>query len=454
MQLNPHYGADPVLVLEGDPTAILDPTIRQRRRLAATIVGLTDTEWAHPSRCEGWSARERHRASRRHQRLLDTVDRRGAPRRTDPVPRERSIPLTSPARSVARSQQLSSAEVRDRFIESTDALCTLLESLGTDDWTLLAEAPPGHVTISAVAHHALWDAWVHERDILLPLEADAGAADDEVTACLRWVAALGPTLARSRGVNDHGRLAIRATDPDTVVLIDIGRHVVVTDEAETPISRWSGLPSDSSTVEHSPTVEPDHPSGDSLDARRSRDDVRQRLRTGNDQPASSGSVSRTAARHRCSMPGHHAIDLDVEREAERDPHGNENAEHTDALETRIDGDGLDHVSGDEHLETEDQRTAEAPPDVDEEALEVAEVADATDQCDDSADRDDRHTDGLEHEDDVLHRSLERHAQHPAAQRSTGLWRTACLTASPDLVDESEDRDGVCSSSRHREDRWP
>ena len=189
MQLNPHYGADPVLVLEGDPTAILDPTVRQRRRLAATTGGLTDTEWAHPSRCEGWSARDVIGIHGTNAFWTQSIAAglRGEPTRFLAT----FDPVTSPARSVARSQQLSSAEVRDRFIESTDALCTLLESLGTDDWTLLAEAPPGHVTISAVAHHALWDAWVHERDILLPLDADVGAADDEVTACLRWVAASG-----------------------------------------------------------------------------------------------------------------------------------------------------------------------------------------------------------------------------------------------------------------------
>jgi uncharacterized protein (TIGR03083 family) len=230
MQLNPHYGADPVIVLEGDPTAILDPTVRQRRRLAATVAGFTDTEWAHPSRCEGWSARDvivHLDGTNFFWTQSIAAGLRGEPTRFLAT----FDPVTSPARSVAQSQELSSAEVRDRFIESTDVLCALLESLGTDDWTLLAEAPPGHVSVSAVAHHALWDAWVHERDILLPLDVDVVVADDEVTACLRWVAALGPTLARSRGVNDHGRLAIRATDPDTMVLIDIGRHVVVTDEA-------------------------------------------------------------------------------------------------------------------------------------------------------------------------------------------------------------------------------
>ena len=230
MQLNPHYGTDPLLILQVDPTAILEPTVRQRQRLAAIVSDFTEAEWTHPSRCEGWSSRD----------VIVHLDGTNffwtqsisAGLRGDPTRFLATFdPVTSPAVSVAQSQDLSSADVRDRFVESTATLCALLESLGPGDCSLLAEAPPGHVSITAVVHHALWDAWVHERDILLPLDAEAVVADDEVAACLRWVAALGPTLARSRGVNEHGRLAIHTTDPDADVLIDIGEHIVISDEA-------------------------------------------------------------------------------------------------------------------------------------------------------------------------------------------------------------------------------
>jgi uncharacterized protein (TIGR03083 family) len=230
MLLNPHYGADPALVLGGDPTAILVPTVRQRRRLAATIVGFTEAEWTHPTRCDEWSSRD----------VIVHLDGTNffwtqsiaAGLRGDPTRFLATFdPVTSPARSVAQSQDLSSPEVRDRFVESTDTLVALLESLGPDDWTLLAEAPPGHVSISAVAHHALWDAWVHERDILLPLAADPIVEADEVISCLRYAAALGPILARCNGIDRRGRLALHATEPDADVLVEIGDHVLVTDEA-------------------------------------------------------------------------------------------------------------------------------------------------------------------------------------------------------------------------------
>ena len=210
--------------------AIVAPTIRQRRRLAAAVADFTDEQWAHPSRCEGWSARDVivHLDSTNFFWTLSIA----AGLRGEPTMYLSTFdPVASPATSVAQSGDLSFAEVRDRFVESTDTLVRQLEALDTDACTMLAEAPPGHVPISSVLHHALWDAWVHERDILLPVGREPDREADEVRACLRWVAALGPALALSRGEVRTGRLAIEATNPDVEVLVEIDGRVAVTEES-------------------------------------------------------------------------------------------------------------------------------------------------------------------------------------------------------------------------------
>ena len=47
--------------------------------------------------------------------------------------------------------------------------------------------------MSDVLHHALWDAWIHERDVLLPLGVSPTEEPDEVAALLDWrVLALQP----------------------------------------------------------------------------------------------------------------------------------------------------------------------------------------------------------------------------------------------------------------------
>jgi hypothetical protein len=97
-----------------------------------------------------------------------------------------------------------------------------------DTWAQTGESPPlGHVTLRLVAVHALWDSWIHERDILLPLGITPVEEHDEVLACLWYAAALGPALLATRGSTRNGTLTVDATDPRVQVVITAGPHVTV-----------------------------------------------------------------------------------------------------------------------------------------------------------------------------------------------------------------------------------
>lgn len=226
MQLTPRYGGDPVIGLDGSPADIAGPLIAQRRRLAATVAEFDDGQWAHPSRCDTWSNRDVivH---------LDTTNTFwtytvAAGLRGEPTELLATFdPVTTPAQLVAGTSDVSPTEVLDQFMASTESLVDLLSSLDDKDWSSLAEAPPGHLAISAVAHHALWDSWVHERDILLPLAVAPVEEAAEIAACLRYVAALGPALALSRGTAEKGVLAIDATEPDVCCVVEIDHRVAV-----------------------------------------------------------------------------------------------------------------------------------------------------------------------------------------------------------------------------------
>lgn len=241
MRINPRYGTNPVITLDGPPGAIRGPTIRQRRRLAKSLESLSDEQWAHPSRCEGWSTRDvivHLDSTNAFWTYSVTAGLRGDPTKLladfDPV--------ASPAELVAASKGVEPREVLDRFLSSNDALETVLSSVDDDSWTMPAEAPPGHLAISAVAHHALWDAWIHERDILLPLGIDAPRESDEIAASLRYVAALAPALALTQGTGDAGTWNIEASDPDVTAVVEISDHVSVSngDSAGTEVVRLSG----------------------------------------------------------------------------------------------------------------------------------------------------------------------------------------------------------------------
>lgn len=226
MLLSPRYGTDPVITLDGPPGGIAGPAIRQRQRLAALVTSFNDEHWAHPSRCDGWSGRDvivHLESTNTFWNYSIAAGLRGEPTQFLAT----FDPVASPAQLVAGSSSVSTNEVLDRFVASTESLVDLLASLDDDDWSALAEAPPGHLSVSAVAHHALWDSWVHERDILVPLGIAADEEGDEIAACLRYVAALAPALAINSGINDAGTLAISATEPDLSIVVEISDRVVV-----------------------------------------------------------------------------------------------------------------------------------------------------------------------------------------------------------------------------------
>jgi hypothetical protein len=93
---------------------------------------------------------------------------------------------------------------------------------------LVAESPLGHVALGLVAWHALWDAWIHERDLLLPLGLVPAEEPDEVAACLAYAAALGPALLADGGSTRRATLSVDATGPGGGrLVVEAGPDVVI-----------------------------------------------------------------------------------------------------------------------------------------------------------------------------------------------------------------------------------
>jgi uncharacterized protein (TIGR03083 family) len=226
--LTPRYDGEPVLRLTADTADPALPVIRQRRRLGTTLTGLDADQWAAPSRCDGWSVRDVvvHLVStNQFWEISASAGLTGAPTRFLAT----FDPVASPARMVDDQRSVPWTDVLAQYLETTEALADLLSGLDEGAWATLAEAPPGHVALSAVMAHALWDAWVHERDIVLPLGLHAVEEPDEIVTALRYAAALGPALGLTGGGGHRGKLAVLATDPDVTFVVEVDGCVVVRD---------------------------------------------------------------------------------------------------------------------------------------------------------------------------------------------------------------------------------
>ncbi len=233
MQIAPRYGDQPVMRTESIIEDPATPLLRQRHRLTTCLAGLDDAQWGAPSRCQGWSVQDvvaHLTTTNQFWALSVTSARGGAPTRF----LEGFDPVAVPAQLVDDARSWTSAQTLERFDRSNQVLADALADLDEGGWARLAEAPPGHVALRLVALHALWDAWIHERDILLPLGLAPVEEPDEIEGSLAYVAALGPAFLALAGSTRSATLDVQATDPDLRVVVEVGPTVMLHDGSSRP----------------------------------------------------------------------------------------------------------------------------------------------------------------------------------------------------------------------------
>jgi uncharacterized protein (TIGR03083 family) len=224
VQLSPRYDGGPILEVRFPAGSPAVPLLRQRRRLASTLAGLDDAQWAAESRCAGWSVKDvvAHLVST-NQFWTFSI---GAGRAGEPTRFLATFdPVRSPEALVDATRSQSPGEVLAAFVDGTEQLAAAIDGLGDDDWDgLVGEAPPGRVPLRGVVLHALWDGWVHERDVVLPLGLPAVEEADEVLGSLAYVAALSPLFGAAERT---GLLVVEAVDPSATFAVDVAADGVV-----------------------------------------------------------------------------------------------------------------------------------------------------------------------------------------------------------------------------------
>ncbi len=224
MAPRPRYEGAPVLSVPGSPRDQLEPLARQRRRLVRVLGELSDDQWHAPSRCVGWSVQDvaAHLVTvNQFWTLSVRAGRSGSPTRY----LEGFDPVDTPARLVHDMRHLTPGSVLAQLAASTDELLGLLAGLDDDGWSALAETPLGHVPVRLLASHALWDSWVHERDVVLPLGASLPREPDEVRSSLRYVCALVGAFSVLGEAEVAGTFGVEASSPDDRFVLDVEGRV-------------------------------------------------------------------------------------------------------------------------------------------------------------------------------------------------------------------------------------
>ncbi len=162
------------------PAALASALSSQRRRMFALFRSLDDDQWQTPSRCSEWTVHDvvRH--------LVDVADMDIALQRGEEPRNEggRIDPRNDPGRWLEASRGQSPSDTVAAFESMAEEERSIFEQHVRDGGDELLPGPYGPLHWSSLGAHLFWDAWLHERDIALPLELehDAPLAENRLAA--------------------------------------------------------------------------------------------------------------------------------------------------------------------------------------------------------------------------------------------------------------------------------
>jgi uncharacterized protein (TIGR03083 family) len=194
----------------------------QRPRLAAVLRSLDDHEWTVQSRCTEWSVHEvvRH--------LCDATFKCIELLRGElPEGSGQFDPRTTPVAWLARS---AGERPRDTLVVFEDASAELLDEVDghfRDATTAHIPFLYGPVPWSIVVLHVFWDAWVHERDILMPLRRphDSPAIESRAAAAYGLSVGCVPVMLQGSRLEET---VVLAGDGGGIFRIETQDHKITT----------------------------------------------------------------------------------------------------------------------------------------------------------------------------------------------------------------------------------
>jgi uncharacterized protein (TIGR03083 family) len=206
------------LGLNTGPSVIREALRAQRSRFIVTLRSFGPSEWAAASRCSLWSVHDvaRHVADvaelnigRLTRGSLDRFSRHG------PF-QHHATPLKWLEDTAGQQPQETLEILARRFDEEYACFARRIED---SDETFLPGIMrrPNHWSVRSL--HVYWDAWMHERDIAMPLGIDVRSSDDELRLMATYTLQLAAQPAVLSGEHLRASVALRG-GPDLAYHID------------------------------------------------------------------------------------------------------------------------------------------------------------------------------------------------------------------------------------------
>lgn len=173
----------------------VDPTLRpvtrawtnQRARLLELVRAMDADDWTRPTRCDDWDAA----SVIGHLVVVDgfwDLTLGNALAGAEPTRFLRGFdPSSSTDDLVAAAVDRPVAEIVESFAVGTGTLAATVGRFDDVTWLQRAESPMGHLPAYLLLAHALWDSWLHERDITVAAGTATDPEPDEVRDAAAWM---------------------------------------------------------------------------------------------------------------------------------------------------------------------------------------------------------------------------------------------------------------------------
>ncbi len=136
-------------------------------------------------------------------------------------------PAVTPSQLVTNVRGTPPRDLFDQLVASNNDLLNLVEPLDDSGWAQSAECPVGHLPIRLVLQHGLWDGWIHERDVALPLGLPVPVEPDEVISSLVYAIALSSAIALIRDDSLRVEFTVTTNSPPSKWHIDVAKQIEI-----------------------------------------------------------------------------------------------------------------------------------------------------------------------------------------------------------------------------------
>ncbi len=193
--------------------------------------GLTEADWATPSRCPGWTVQDNLAHIIGTERML-----RGeaAPEVDYPKDHLKNAIAAGNEQWVESMRSMSGPEVLAAFRDVSGQRLDHLHAMSDDEILKVGWSPVGEVPYLRFMHVRVYDSWLHLEDCRVPLgHQPAGGSRPAEMSVAEVATAAGFVIGKKAGAPDGSRVEVTLTGPvEAVIRVAVDGRANVVDELD------------------------------------------------------------------------------------------------------------------------------------------------------------------------------------------------------------------------------